>query len=56
MFKKKVKPKTQEKFIDIEAGLQGNVKFSSPVNLRISGKFEGELETIGSLIIAEKQR
>lgn len=54
MFKKRHKPKTQDKFIDIEARLQGDVKFSSPVNLRINSRFEGELETLGLLIIGEK--
>lgn len=54
MFKKNNKPKIEGKFIDIEAGMEGNLKFSSPVNLRISGTFEGELETKGVLIIGEK--
>ncbi|MBU2540735.1 MAG: polymer-forming cytoskeletal protein [Candidatus Omnitrophica bacterium] len=54
MFKKDQRLKMQEKIIDIEAGMQGNIKFSSPVNLRISGKFEGELETQGVLAIGEK--
>ncbi len=54
MFKKNDKPIMKEKLIDIEAEIQGNVKFSSPVNLRINGKFEGELETKGVLIIGEK--
>ncbi|MBU4468633.1 MAG: polymer-forming cytoskeletal protein [Candidatus Omnitrophica bacterium] len=34
--------------------MEGNVKFSGPINLRISGKFEGELESKGVLIISEK--
>jgi len=54
MFKKKNKPKPTEKFIDIEAGMEGTLKFDSPVNLKISGKFEGELETKGVLRIGEK--
>ena len=45
---------TEEKTIDIEAGMEGNIKFSSPVNLKISGKFEGELDTKGVLIIGER--
>jgi cytoskeletal protein CcmA (bactofilin family) len=45
---------TEEKTIDIEAGMEGNIKFSSPINLRISGKFEGELDTRGVLIIGER--
>ena len=54
MFKKGHKPRTEGKVIDIEAGIEGNLKFSTPVNLRISGKFDGELETKGTLTIGEK--
>lgn len=54
MFKKNAQPKIEGKVIDIEAGMEGNVKFSSPVNLKISGKFEGELETKGTLAIGER--
>lgn len=53
MFKKNKKPKTNE-VINIEAGMEGSLKFNNPINLRISGKFEGELETKGVLIIGEK--
>jgi len=45
---------TEEKTIDIEAGMEGNIKFSNPVNLKISGKFEGELDIKGLLIIGER--
>jgi cytoskeletal protein CcmA (bactofilin family) len=54
MFKKTDKPETEEKFINIEAGVTGNLKFNGPVNLKINGRFEGELETRGVLIIGEK--
>lgn len=54
MFKRENKLKPEEKFIDMKAGLEGSVKFNGPVNLRISGKFEGELEAEGTLIIGEK--
>ena len=54
MFKKNDKLRMREKIIDIEAGMQGNVKFSSPINLRINGKFEGELEVEGILTIGEQ--
>jgi len=33
--------------------MQGNLKFTGPVNLRINGNFEGELEAKGNLIIGE---
>ncbi|MDP3786044.1 MAG: polymer-forming cytoskeletal protein [Candidatus Omnitrophota bacterium] len=54
MFKKNDKPIAEGEVINIEAGIEGNVKFSGPVNLRLNGKFEGELETKGTLIIGEK--
>ncbi|MBU4345748.1 MAG: polymer-forming cytoskeletal protein [Candidatus Omnitrophica bacterium] len=54
MFKKNKKPKTDDEVINIEAGMEGSLKFNNPINLRISGKFEGELETKGILIIGEK--
>lgn len=54
MFKKSDKLKTGAKVIDIEAGMEGSLKFSTPVNLRINGKFEGELDTMGNLSIGEK--
>jgi cytoskeletal protein CcmA (bactofilin family) len=53
-FEKGDNQETGEKAIDIEAGMEGNIKFSSPINLRISGKFEGELDTKGVLIIGER--
>jgi len=45
--------KTEEEVINIEAGMKGSLKFSNSVNLRINGKFEGELETKGNLTIGE---
>ena len=53
MFKKEDKAISDGKIIDIETGMQGNMKFSGPINLRISGSFEGELEMKGTLIIGE---
>ena len=53
MFKKEDKSTAEDKIIDIETGMQGNMKFNGPINLRISGSFEGELETKGTLIIGE---
>src|SRR3990167_4343611 len=53
MFKKEDKLAAEGKIIDIETGMQGNLKFNGPINLRISGSFEGELEAKGTLIIGE---
>lgn len=46
-FKKKI----EEKVLDVDAAMQGSLVFRDPVNLRINGKFEGTLETKGSLTI-----
>jgi len=54
MFKKNDLPQTEDKTINIEAGMQGNLKFTGPVNLRLNGDFEGDLEARGILIIGEK--
>jgi len=41
----------EEKVLDIDASIQGNVVFKDPVNLKINGKFEGGLTTKGNLTI-----
>lgn len=46
-FKKKLEDKT----LDVDAAMQGNLSFKDPVNLRINGKFEGNLDTRGNLTI-----
>jgi len=46
-FKKKV----EEKIMDVDVSMQGNLTFKDHVNLRINGKFEGNLETKGNLTI-----
>ncbi|MCM8791647.1 MAG: polymer-forming cytoskeletal protein [Candidatus Omnitrophica bacterium] len=43
--------KPQEKILDVDAFLQGNLSFKEPVNLKINGRFEGNLETKGNLTI-----
>ena|SRR3989338_6707987 len=40
-----------EKILDVDAAMAGSLTFRDPVNLRINGKFEGTLETKGSLVI-----
>lgn len=40
--------------LDVSASMQGALAFKDPVNLRISGNFEGKLETRGELTIGEK--
>lgn len=43
--------KTEEKILDVDASVQGNLSFKDAVNLRINGKFDGTLETKGNLTI-----
>mgnify|MGYP001564721579 CR=1 FL=1 len=45
------KKKTEEKVLDVDAAMQGTLSFKDPVNLRINGKFEGNLDTRGNLTI-----
>ncbi len=47
-FKKRI----EEKILDVDVSMQGNLIFKDPVNLRINGKFEGILQTKGNLTIA----
>jgi cytoskeletal protein CcmA (bactofilin family) len=47
------KKKMEEKILDVDAAMQGTLSFKDPVNLRINGKFEGTLETKGSLTIGQ---
>lgn len=46
-FKKRV----EEKILDVDAAMQGSLVFKDAVNLRINGKFEGNLEVKGNLTI-----
>ena len=43
----------KEKILDVDASMQGTLAFRDPVNLRINGKFDGKLDTKGSLTIGE---
>jgi len=53
MFKRN-KSKEQDKVIEIESEMTGDLTFSTPVNLKINSKFKGTLATKGTLIIGEK--
>jgi len=46
-----LKKKIEEKLLDVDASMQGNLNFKDPVNLRINGRFEGTLEAKGNLTI-----
>ena len=45
--------KPEEKVLDVDAAMQGTLSFKDPVNLRINGKFEGNLDTKGNLTIGQ---
>ena len=45
--------KEEEKILDVNAAMQGSLVFSDPVNLRINGKFEGNLNTKGKLTVGQ---
>lgn len=46
------KKKPEEKILDVDADMQGQLSFKEPVNLRINGKFDGNLDTRGNLTIS----
>jgi excisionase family DNA binding protein len=49
-------PETENRVLDVTASMEGSLVFQEPVNLRISGRFEGSLETRGELMVGEKAR
>jgi len=54
--KKKEQPVVKvekEKILDVDASMQGTLAFKDPVNLRINGSFEGNLNTKGNLTIGQ---
>lgn len=48
------KKEREEKVLDVDASMQGELIFNDPVNLRINGSFQGKLNTKGRLTIGEK--
>ncbi|MCM8774197.1 MAG: polymer-forming cytoskeletal protein [Candidatus Omnitrophica bacterium] len=46
----------EERVLDVNATMQGSLVFSDPVNLRINGRFEGNLKTKGVLTIGENAK
>lgn len=51
---KTVQPQAEEKVLDVNASMQGTLRFDDPVNLRINGKFEGTLDVKGRLMVGSK--
>lgn len=54
MRKKKNTKNVEEKVLDVNASMQGTLRFDDPVNLRINGNFEGTLNTRGKLMVGEE--
>ena len=44
---------SEEKVIEINAQMDGTLTFGDPVNLKITGRFSGKLETKGTLTIGQ---
>ena len=44
----------EERALDVTAAMQGTLSFKDPVNLQISGKFEGALDLLGTLVVGEQ--
>ena len=53
MMTRKDKKHESEKILDVDASMQGSLVFKDAVNLKINGRFEGTLNTKGSLMIGE---
>jgi excisionase family DNA binding protein len=53
MMGKRQRKSGEGKILDVDASMQGNLVFRDAVNLRINGKFEGNLDTKGNLTIGE---
>ncbi|MBI3616548.1 MAG: polymer-forming cytoskeletal protein [Candidatus Omnitrophica bacterium] len=45
---------SEPRLLDVAASMQGSLVFQESVNLRISGRFEGTLETRGNLTVGER--
>ncbi|MCU0650861.1 MAG: polymer-forming cytoskeletal protein [Candidatus Omnitrophica bacterium] len=47
------KKRTDDRIMDVDASMQGSLNFNDPINLRINGKFEGNMHTLGNLTIGQ---
>ena len=54
MMSRRDKKHDAEKILDVDASMQGTLIFKDSVNLKISGRFEGVLNTKGNLMIGEE--
>ena len=51
--RREIKETSQEKVIEINAQMDGTLSFGDPVNLRITGRFSGKLDTKGTLTVGQ---
>jgi len=51
--RREVKESPEEKVIEINAQMEGTLVFADPVNLKITGRFSGKLDTKGTLTIGQ---
>ena len=49
----KPEPTSVEKWLEVDASMTGSLTLKDPVNLQISGQFDGTLDTKGVLLIGE---
>lgn len=49
-----LKKKEEQKVLEVNAAMQGELTFKDPVNLTINGTFQGQLSTKGTLLIGER--
>lgn len=54
--RRKAEEEAQPRLLEVDASMTGTLSFKDPVNLQINGRFEGSLETKGSLAIGDKAR
>ena len=47
---------SEERWLEVDAAMTGTLTFKDPVNLAINGRFEGTLDTRGSLSIGEQAK
>lgn len=53
-FMRKQSEETKEKTVYVDANMQGTISFNDPIDLHINGKFEGKLNTQGTLVIGKQ--
>jgi len=50
------KSQQEKKVLELNAAMQGALRFDEPVNIKINGRFKGSLDARGQLLIAEESK